>query len=321
MTPSTFTPTTTSDLGLGSLPNSDINAHRTDYDTEWRSDHASFGDLRGQQGRGLQHDRPARGHLPPRAHAAVRKQRHLWRDRRTRWHDRRVARDQRSDHHRHGSATTIVEAGTSASNGISKVFSFNPLGELNGFAVSLSGLTIQNGKNNDNGSHGDNEGGAFDFDAGPDGNGSLTMNDVVVNQNSTINGDGGGIALFDGGAVSITNSKFSNNTANGGAGGGIYLAYNYAPVTSSTKLTITGSTITGNATAGASGSDGGGILSYSDFPLVIHSLDHLWQQDHHLPDRQRRRDRRRRLRRPHDRPGHGDQRQLRLSMGRRPLFG
>jgi predicted outer membrane repeat protein len=169
-----------------------------------------------------------------------------------------------------GSASTIVEAGTSATNGISKVFSFNPLGELDGFAVSLTGLTIQYGKNNDASSDGDQEGGAFDFDAGPDGLGSLTMNDVVVNQNSTTNGDGGGIALFDGGVVSITDSEFTNNTANGDTGGGIYIGgYYYGTVPSTAKLTITGSTISGNKTAGTYGSDGGGILSDANFPVVI----------------------------------------------------
>jgi hypothetical protein len=174
-----------------------------------------------------------------------------------------------------GSASTIVEAGTTSSNGISKVFSFNPLGSENGFAVSLTGLTIQNGRNNSNNDDGDGEGGAFDFDAGPDGLGSLTMNDVVVNDNSTINGDGGGIALFDAGVVSITNSKFTNNTANGvtggGTGGAIFIAGSAGTVTGNALLTISASTISGNQTAGADGGDGGGILSDADFPVVIHN--------------------------------------------------
>ena len=136
----------------------------------------------------------------------------------------------------------------------------------------MTGLTIQYGKNNNTNPDGDGEGGAFDFDAGPDGLGSLTMNDVVINQNSTTNGDGGGIALFDGGVVSITNSKFTNNIANGltggGTGGAIFIGFPDT-VTASTKLTISGSTISGNVTAGAAGEDGGGILSDANFPVMI----------------------------------------------------
>src|SRR5438552_11192284 len=46
-----------------------------------------------------------------------------------------------------GSGSTIIQAGTTSTNGIDKVFSFNPIGSLAGFAVSLSGLTIRYGKN------------------------------------------------------------------------------------------------------------------------------------------------------------------------------
>ncbi len=46
-----------------------------------------------------------------------------------------------------GVPNTIIQGGTSASSGIDKVFSFNPYGIQPGFAVSLSGLTVQFGKN------------------------------------------------------------------------------------------------------------------------------------------------------------------------------
>jgi hypothetical protein len=110
-----------------------------------------------------------------------------------------------------GPAQTVVQAGTSSANGIDKVFSFNPLGQLPGFAVSISGLSIEYGRNTfTDFSIGDNEGGAFDFDAGAeDGAGTLSIANCAILQNSTVNGDGGGIALFDGGVVTITGTTIS----------------------------------------------------------------------------------------------------------------
>ena len=170
-----------------------------------------------------------------------------------------------------GSGSTIIEAGTSATNGIDKIFSFNPLGGSNGFAVSLSGVTLRYGKNAVTAtSPGDNEGGAFDFDAGPDGAGSLTMNDVVVDQNSTTNGDGGGIALFDGGTVNITNCSFTNNTTNStgadASGGAIYFGDNYG---NAADYTISNTVIDHNV---ATGSGGGGIFSFLDATSTTASL-------------------------------------------------
>ena len=196
-----------------------------------------------------------------------------------------------------GSGSTIVQAGTSASTGIDKVFSFNPLGNLPGFAVGISGLTLRYGKNdNSDNSSGEDEGGAFDFDAGYQGNfngkGSLTMNDVVVDHNSTINGDGGGLALFDGGTINITNCQFTNNTAttladpNGATadGGGIFFGsasgYGVAKVTG--VATISNTTFSGNAThyngtVGGTASGGGLSSLGSDdsggdsFTLALHA--------------------------------------------------
>ena len=46
-----------------------------------------------------------------------------------------------------GSANTIVRAGTTAANGIDKIFSANPLGGRAGFPVSITGLTLRFGRN------------------------------------------------------------------------------------------------------------------------------------------------------------------------------
>jgi hypothetical protein len=177
-----------------------------------------------------------------------------------------------------GAANTIIQGGPSAGNGVDKVFSFNPLGLQPGFAVSLSGLTIQFGANAvTDPTTGDNEGGAFDFDASTvDGAGSLSVANCNIPQNQTLNGDGGAIALFDGGAVTITNTVISGNVAGlqdptswfGYFGGGIYVTsggYGFA-----SSISITGGSVSNN-TASTPGQTpgaqiGGGI--YSDTPGV-----------------------------------------------------
>jgi Bacterial Ig domain/Dockerin type I domain len=174
-----------------------------------------------------------------------------------------------------GAGSTIIEAGTSLATSDGKIFSFNPFNDNTGaptvsagFAVSLSGATLQFGKNldlftTDNGGH--SEGGAFDFDAGLDGGGSLSLNNVVITNNETTAGDGGGIALFDGGTISITGSVISNNIATGtmlgggGSGGGIYIGDNF---TNATTVTISTTTITGNKTTGNAAGSGGGLISF-----------------------------------------------------------
>ena len=177
-----------------------------------------------------------------------------------------------------GSASTIIQAGTSSSNGIDQLFNINPLiggSPAAGFAVSITGLTLQNGKNASNDQNADGEGGAIAFDAGIDNAGSLTLSNDVITQNQTINGDGGGVALFDGGTVSITNCTISNNTAhstgtNAVLGGGMFVGFSPSVGT----LTITTSQITGNkvvAPSAAATSTGGGIDdSFEGLALTIH---------------------------------------------------
>ena len=103
-----------------------------------------------------------------------------------------------------GSGSTIIRGGTTAANGVDKIFSCNPLGNLPGFPVTMSGFTLRFGRNTDTSfAGGNNIGGAMDFDSGFganfNGQGNLTMNDVIFDQNMTTNGDGGGLAFFDGG--------------------------------------------------------------------------------------------------------------------------
>jgi hypothetical protein len=178
-----------------------------------------------------------------------------------------------------GPANTVIQGGPSFGNGIDKVFSFNPLGAQPGFAVSISGLAIQFGTNHGTGvTDGNGEGGGFDFDAGVrDGAGSLAIANCSIFQNSTINGDGGGIALFDGGAISITNTAINGNLAGlsdptawwGYHGGGIYAVGGGAGYAS--NISIISSSVSNNTAATPGHTPpaqlGGGV--YTDFPGIV----------------------------------------------------
>src|SRR5262245_5014704 len=74
-----------------------------------------------------------------------------------------------------GQGSTIVQAGSSSSTALDRIFSFNPLGLATGFAVSLNNLTIRNGKNPNAFATHENDGGCFDFDGGTSGLGTLSL--------------------------------------------------------------------------------------------------------------------------------------------------
>ena len=168
-----------------------------------------------------------------------------------------------------GSASTIIRGGTTATNGVDKIFSGNPLGNLPGFPVTMSGFTLRFGRNTDTSfAGGNNIGGAMDFDAGFganfNGQGNLTMSDVIFDQNMATNGDGGGLAFFDGGTMTLTNCQFTGNRANSTStntvhGGGIFVGF---PNGHATNYSFTNCTFTGNATTGVTPTDGGGFFSF-----------------------------------------------------------
>jgi hypothetical protein len=178
-----------------------------------------------------------------------------------------------------GTANTVIQGGPGAGHGIDKVFSFNPLGVQPGFAVSISGLTIRFGTNPDTGlTDGNNEGGAFDFDAGAqDGAGSLSIANCVISQNSTVNGDGGAIALFDGGTIAIANTTITGNQAGlldpaawyGFYGGGIYICGggNGYPANISISNSSVSNNIASNPAQTPPAQLGGGI--YSDTAGIV----------------------------------------------------
>ncbi|HEV2991424.1 MAG TPA: CSLREA domain-containing protein [Candidatus Angelobacter sp.] len=166
------------------------------------------------------------------------------------------------------SATTIVEAGTSAGSGIDKIFSINPQGLGAGFDTSISNLTLRFGTNPFAAGTGDQFGGALDWSAGFDGAGNLTITSCVITDNNTTDGDGGGLSLSNpggSGTVTISNSTIQNNaantatTGNGGVGGGILVG-------SFTSLTLTNSQLLNNLATQTTGAQGkGGAINLGAF--------------------------------------------------------
>jgi uncharacterized repeat protein (TIGR01451 family) len=167
--------------------------------------------------------------------------------------------------------TSIV----SASNN-DKFFSINPTGALAGFNASISNLTLENGNNNYAAGSGDEHGGALDWNAGTDGNGNLIITNCVIDSNSTNDGNGGGIAIFDAsggagnGAATINGgSIISNNTAHTGAntgqGGGIYVG-------GGASLVMTGSQVSSNLASDTAGQGGGIYLVPAAGPNGISAI-------------------------------------------------
>ncbi len=153
-----------------------------------------------------------------------------------------------------GTGNTIVQAGSNATDGIDKVFSVNPSFTL-AFASSFSGMTIRYGRN-PSAITGDGFGGGLDWEGS--GAGTLSLSNVIVDQNTATDGRGGGLALTNSnnGAATITNSTISNNVAartsgTGGVGGGIFVGTNC-------PISLTTVTVSGNS-ATSPNSDGGGI--------------------------------------------------------------
>lgn len=159
-----------------------------------------------------------------------------------------------------GPTNTIIQGGTSLASSVDKIFSINPL-FTNAFATSISGLTIRYGKN-PSGYNANGFGGGLDWEGS--GNGTLTINNCVITDNSTTDGDGGGITITNSnpgtGKVTITNTRIANNipgrsnTSNSSFGGGIFVG-------TKTTFSMTSCTITGNSVVGGIG-QGAGLFAY-----------------------------------------------------------
>jgi CSLREA domain-containing protein len=130
-----------------------------------------------------------------------------------------------------GARTTIVQAGTTTTNGIDRVFHITSAGTL-----TMSQVTVQFGRIN-------NDGGGIRLDSSSGT--ALSLTDVTVRNNTATSGkDGGGISA----AASLTLNRVtvSGNTANQ-HGGGLHLG--------GTTSTLTNVTVTDNTAL----QQGGGI--------------------------------------------------------------
>ncbi len=159
-----------------------------------------------------------------------------------------------------GTANTIVQAGSTASNGIDKVFSVNPAFNA-AFATSISGLTMRFGRNPST-FNGDGFGGGLDWDGVA--NGTITMSNVNVESNTALDGRGGGLVFTTGASgsgVALTNVNVTNNIAsrtvssNGTAGGGIFVGFG-------TPFSLTTGSISNNQTTGTN-NNGGGLFIFA----------------------------------------------------------
>jgi uncharacterized repeat protein (TIGR01451 family) len=146
-----------------------------------------------------------------------------------------------------GNPTTIIQGGTNLTTSVDKVFSFNEdIDSFTDATVSISNLVIQNGHNRGNASIEDGWGGAFDFDTGGSGNSTLTVTNCNITTNTLTEGEGGGFAIFntnDGtGFAQVSNSTIQSNvtapssTGTAGNGGGIFIGTPAAMTMTNSKV-------------------------------------------------------------------------------------
>lgn len=175
-----------------------------------------------------------------------------------------------------GSATTIIQAGTSNTNGIDKVFSVNQLGATSASAT-FNGVTIRFGRNTNGPPAGTpptactstippgtppaccdvaltfpHQGAGIDFFGGlSPTTTSLTIDNSVISDNTVANTCPGGAAgvSADDGNLTITNSFITNNETINQTGGGVSLTGN------SQAGVMTNTTVSNNKASG----EGGGI--------------------------------------------------------------
>ncbi len=118
-----------------------------------------------------------------------------------------------------GLNATVIQGGTSLATSVDKIISFNQdIDSFTNATVSVSNVTFQNGNNRGNCCVlQDGFGGAFDFDTGSPGSATLTMTNVVIQNNAISNGQGGGFTMFNTlngpGFATLTNVIVQNNDA------------------------------------------------------------------------------------------------------------
>ncbi len=136
-----------------------------------------------------------------------------------------------------GQATTIIQGGSTSTNGVDMVFAVNEdIDSITSATASFSNLTIKFGRNRGSVAGFDGDGGGMEFDTGTGGTSNLTLTNVTFDSNATLDGNGGGLAAFNAssglaaggpGLVTVNNCIFTNNSVKEaippatGSGGGI----------------------------------------------------------------------------------------------------
>ncbi|MBI2415509.1 MAG: DUF5011 domain-containing protein [Candidatus Kerfeldbacteria bacterium] len=134
-----------------------------------------------------------------------------------------------------GASTTIIDANGSVTS--DRAF------RVQAGTVELTGLTFSNGLRSSN------TGAGLRVDSGA----TLTATEIIVENNSAVTGGG----ITNQGTISLIDSIIRDNTASVGQGGGIYNL-------TGAGITITGTTISNNIAAGA----GGGIFSQATLTVT-----------------------------------------------------
>ncbi|MCB1808354.1 MAG: hypothetical protein KDJ99_25345, partial [Candidatus Competibacteraceae bacterium] len=150
-----------------------------------------------------------------------------------------------------GASTTIIQAGTTNTNGIDRVFHVRP-----GATATFENLTIRHGRTDQAAAGSQDDGGGIRIDGG-----NVTVTNSAITDNAAQGGtsvDGGGIRANAGSTLTIADSTISNNSSSD-QGGGIHLDGTTAGGSGSgaSTINITNSTISGNSAV----DDGGGIAS------------------------------------------------------------
>ena len=191
-----------------------------------------------------------------------------------------------------GQATTVIQAGSDATNGVDFVMAVNEdLGTANcpmtNATASISNLTLKFGHNR--GTHGnDGDGGCMEFDTGSSGNANLSLTNVTLDSCSTTQGEGGGIAIFNfvvpngagAGLPTFTNSIIQNNSASDNVSPTVAATAGGIWVSTFARMAMTNSQVLNNNATQVSGDnsvagEGGGITISNNVSnsrqTVIHS--------------------------------------------------
>lgn len=150
-----------------------------------------------------------------------------------------------------GSASTIIDGG-----GIDRVFDVNNF-SFGGAAVDviLQGLTVRNGNGPTTGSGYQTPGGGIMFDGTGVPGGTLTITNCRFTSNTASNVGGGVAAIF--GSLIVTGSEFSSNTSVNASGGGIF--YDGGASAGLRTMSVSASSIINNQANNALFGSGAGI--------------------------------------------------------------